>query len=56
MKYLDLSELLAKEPQAQTYFNKLPKNVKQQIQSQSKSIDSFDSLRNYAENLNHSNS
>lgn len=49
MKYVDLTDLLEKDPQAKTYFNKLPANVKQQIQSQSKNIDSFDSLRTYAE-------
>ncbi|MCI2105934.1 MAG: hypothetical protein LKK00_04345 [Intestinimonas sp.] len=55
MKYVDLFDLLDKEPQAKTYFNKLPENVKQQIQGQSKNIDSFDSLRNYAETQNRSN-
>jgi hypothetical protein len=55
LKYVDLFDLLDKEPQAKTYFNKLPENVKQQIQGQSKNIDSFDSLRNYAETQNRSN-
>lgn len=51
MKYPDLQTLLAEEPEAGQYYNKLPDYVKQQISTRAQSVNSFESLRDYAENL-----
>ncbi len=51
MKYPDLNALLQSEPQAKAYFDKLPDYVQSQIYTRSGNVNSFDSLRDYAENL-----
>lgn len=51
MKYPNLNVLLQNEPQAQQYFNALPDYVRSQITTRSWNVNSFDSLRDYAENL-----
>jgi hypothetical protein len=51
MKYHDLTELLEKDLQAKIYFNKLPDYVRDQIRTRSGNVNSFDSLKDYAENL-----
>lgn len=51
MKYADLNALLQSEPQAKQYFNALPDYVRDQINTRPGHINSFDSLRDYAENL-----
>ena len=51
MKYSDLNALLNSEPQAKAYFDSLPGYVQSQISSRPGGVNSFDSLRDYAENL-----
>lgn len=52
MNYVDLDDLLENNPQAKTYFETLSPNMRQQLRGQAKNIDSYDSLRNYAESRN----
>lgn len=51
MKYSGLDELLDCEAEAKNYFNKLPDYVRQHIQTREQNVNSFDSLKDYAENL-----
>lgn len=51
MKYPNLNVLLQNEPQAKQYFNALPDYVQSQITTRAWHVNSFDSLRDYAENL-----
>lgn len=51
MKYPDLHALLTNEPQARSYFDNLPIYVRDQINTRSQSVNSYESLRDYAENL-----
>lgn len=51
MKYPNLNQLLQSEPQAKAYFNTLPDYVQSQIATRPGNVNSFESLRNYAENL-----
>lgn len=51
LKYPNLRALLVEEPEAGQYYDKLPDYVKQQISTRAQSVNSFESLRDYAENL-----
>ena len=51
MKYPNLTALLQSEPQAKQFFNALPDYVQSQITTRGGNVNSFDSLRDYAENL-----
>lgn len=51
MKYQNMQALLQSEPMAQQYFNTLPDYVRKQIQTRADNVNSFESLRDYAENL-----
>jgi len=51
MKYSNLSELINDDAKAKKYFNSLPDYVRQHIYSRSSGVNSFESLRDYAENL-----
>lgn len=51
MHYPDLNNLLRSEPEAKRYFDTLPDYAREQIQTRSGSVNSFDSLRDYAENI-----
>jgi len=51
MKYPDLTALLQSDSRAQRYFNALPDYVQDQINTRPGNVNSFDSLRDYAENL-----
>lgn len=51
MHYSDLNTLLRNEPEAKHYFDTLPDYAREQIQTRSGSVNSFDSLKDYAENL-----
>ena len=51
MHYSDLNTLLHSEPEAKRYFDTLPDYAREQIQTRSGSVNSFDSLRDYAENI-----
>ena len=50
-KYPDLHALLRQEPQAQQYFNTLPDYIQSQISARPGGVNSFASLRDYADNL-----
>ncbi len=47
----DLYMLLQREPVAKQYFDTLPDYVKKQISTRPGGVTSFESLKNYAENL-----
>ena len=49
--YTDLSELIKSEPEASEYYYKLPSYVREHIETRAHNVNSFDSLRDYAENL-----
>ena len=51
MKYSDLNALLQSEPAAQQYFSKLPDYIRSQISTRPSGVNSFESLRSYADNL-----
>lgn len=51
MHYSDLSTLLRSEPEAKRYFDTLPDYAREQIQTRSGSVNSFASLKDYAENI-----
>lgn len=49
--YSDLNALLRSEPEARHYFDTLPDYAREQISTRSDSVNSFASLKNYAQNL-----
>lgn len=51
MRYPDLYALFQKEPKAKRYFDSLPDYVREQISTRAGNVNSFASLRDYAENL-----
>lgn len=51
MKYPDLNALLQSEPDAKRYFNTLPDYVREHIMSRASNVNSFASLKDYAQNL-----
>jgi len=51
MRYSDLNALLRGDPAAKHYFDTLPDYAREQIQTRSGSVNSFASLKDYAENL-----
>lgn len=50
-KYSDLSALINQDPTAKNFYYSLPDYVQEQIQTRSGNVNSYDSLRDYAENL-----
>ncbi len=50
-KYSGLNSLIEQDMEAKQYFTSLPGYVKEQIQSRADGVNSFASLRDYAENL-----
>ena len=50
-KYSDLYSLIEQDPEAGRYYSSLPDYVKESISQRSSGVNSFESLRNYAENL-----
>ena len=50
-KYKDLYNLIAQNDNADQYFNPLPDYVQDQISTRADSVNSFASLKDYAENL-----
>jgi hypothetical protein len=50
-KYGDLYSLIDEDHEANSYYASLPYYVKQSISCRSQNINSFESLRDYAENL-----
>ena len=51
MKYPNVYDLIEHEQAAKEYFNKLPDYVREQICTRSQNVNSFSSLKDYAENL-----
>ena len=51
MKYPNLDDLLRSEPEARQFFDKLPDYVREQIRTRADGVNSFESLRHYADNL-----
>ena len=51
MKYPNLDDLLRSEPEARQFFDKLPDYVREQIRTRPGGVNSFESLRHYADNL-----
>jgi hypothetical protein len=51
MHYSDLNALLHSEPEARRYFDTLPDYAREQIQTRAGNVNSFASLKDYAENL-----
>jgi len=50
-KYNDLHTLINSDRNALEYFNALPDYVREQITTRSQSVNSIESLEDYAENL-----
>ncbi len=50
-KYANLKALLTDDRQAYDFFATLPQYVREQIASRSDGVNSFDSLKSYADNL-----
>ena len=50
-KYPTLAILMAREPAAKRYYDELPDYVREAIRSRGDGVNSFASLRDYAENL-----
>lgn len=50
-KYSDLYSLIQQDAEAGRYYTSLPVDVKESIEKRSSSVNSFQSLRDYAENL-----
>lgn len=51
MNYPNLEALLHSEPEAKRYYDALPAYAREQISTRSGGVNSFDSLKDYAENL-----
>lgn len=49
--YNGLESLIQQDAEAGRYYSSLPEYVKESIQQRAGSVNSFESLRNYAENL-----
>lgn len=49
--YSDLDALLQSEPDARRYFDTLPDYARDQIRTRSDGVNSFASLKDYAQNL-----
>lgn len=50
-KYASLEQLLEHDAEASAYFSRLPEYVREQIRSRSGSVNSYESLSDYADNL-----
>lgn len=50
-KYASLNRLLAENAEARAFYSRLPGYVKEQINSRADSINSIESLTDYADNL-----
>jgi len=50
-KYASLDQLLSQNAEARAYFDRLPEYVREQICARSGSVNSLESLSDYADNL-----
>jgi len=51
MHYPDLNALLRSEPDAKHYFETLPDYAREQISDRAEGVNSFASLKDYAQNI-----
>lgn len=51
MRYPDLIALLHSDPEAKHYFDTLPDYARKQINTRASRVDSFASLKDYAQNI-----
>ena len=51
MIYPDLYALIHSEPEARQYFETLPAYAREQISTRASNVNSFDSLKDFAENV-----
>lgn len=49
--YESLDQLLRQDPEARAFFSGLPEYVREHIRSRSDSVNSYESLSDYADNL-----
>ena len=50
-KYNDVYSLMEDNPQAKKYFDRLPSYVQEEIKKRAASVNSYESMCHYAENL-----
>lgn len=50
-KYESLSHLLNADPKARAFYDSLPEYVREQIRTRGQSVNSMESLSDYADNL-----
>jgi hypothetical protein len=50
-KYPNMYDLFESDPKAKQYFDKLPNYVREQITTRAEGVNSYESLKDYAENL-----
>lgn len=50
-KYSDMHDLIKRNRKARNYFLSLPDYVQEQIATRSENVNTFDSLKDYAQNL-----
>lgn len=50
-RYQSMGALFEAEPEAKRYFDELPDYVQDQINTRANSVNSFENLRDYADNL-----
>lgn len=50
-KYASLDILLRQDPDARAFFDRLPEYVREQIRTRASSVNSYESLSDYADNL-----
>ena len=50
-RYQSMCALFEAEPEAKRYFDELPDYVQDQINTRANSVNSFENLRHYADNL-----
>ena len=51
MQYSNLNALLRAEPEVNRYFNTLPDYAREQISTRADGVNSFASLKDYAQNI-----
>lgn len=54
-EYVDLQALIFQNADARQYYNELPKEVRNQLKSHSDEIKSYESLRDYVNNIQRGN-
>ena len=52
-QYTDLQSLIFQNADARQYYNELPKETRKRLEAHSGDINTFENLREYAEEVNH---